>query len=54
MSLIRKHEIADAMEMMKMTNDYSILDKLFSKKKIEIKKHVDEDEKDDPRLAQTM
>jgi hypothetical protein len=32
-SLIRKHEISDAMEQMKITNDYSLLDKLFAKTK---------------------
>lgn len=47
-SLIRKHEIAEAMQQMKMTNDYSILDKLFNKKKIETKK-VDDDDKEGPQ-----
>lgn len=52
-SLIRKHEISDAMDKMRETNDYSILDKLFAKKKPETKK-LDDDEKEDPRLAQTI
>lgn len=32
-SLIRKHEISDAMELMKITNDFSLLDKIFTQKK---------------------
>ena len=32
-SLIRKHEIGDAMDQMRITNDFSLLDKLFAKKK---------------------
>ncbi len=31
-ALTRKHEISDTMEKMKMTNDFTLLDKLFSKK----------------------
>lgn len=51
-SLIRKHEITDAMDKMRVTNDYSILDKLFKKK--DMKATLDEDdEKEDKRLSQT-
>jgi hypothetical protein len=32
-ALVRKHEIAETMEKMKMTNDFSLLDKLFATKK---------------------
>lgn len=37
-SLTRKHEIADAMSQMRMTNDFSLLDKLFAKKVKKVKK----------------
>lgn len=61
-ALIRKHEIADAMERMRMTNDFTLLDKLFASKKKD-KKNLAATAKtdeggagldDDPRLAQTM
>jgi hypothetical protein len=32
-ALIRKHEISDAMDRMRMTNDFTLLDKLFASKK---------------------
>jgi len=53
-NLIRKHEISDSMDRMKMSNDFSILDKLFTKKDNSKKDKDDEDPDKDPRLAQTM
>jgi acetolactate synthase regulatory subunit len=55
-SLIRKHEISDAMEKMRMTNDYTLLDKLFDSKKNKRDKKEDKHdvEGEDPRLAQTI
>lgn len=59
-SLIRKHEISEAMERMRTTNDFTILDKLFASKKGKNSKKPgtakgDEDGgAEDPRLAQTM
>ncbi len=63
-SLIRKHEISDAMERMRMTNDFTLLDKLFVKnkknggdKKVSTAKTNEAEAGelgDDPRLAQTM
>lgn len=60
-ALIRKHEIADTMERMRMTNDYSLLDKLFSSKKNANKNKLANtgtqkpaEEEEDPRLAQTI
>lgn len=52
-SLIRKYEISDAMERMRMTNDFTLLDKLFEKKKKD-KKSGKGDDEEDPRLAQTI
>lgn len=54
-SLIRKHEIGDAMERMRLTNDFTLLDKLFEKKKKDRRedKH-DAAEVEDPRLVQTV
>eukprot|EP01034_Spumella_vulgaris_P024159 gene24160-30472_t len=59
-SLIRKHEIGDAMERMRMTNDFTLLDKLFVNKKKDKKPSTSKADQDgtdlgdDPRLAQTM
>lgn len=36
-SLIRKHEISDVMDKMRQTNDFSLLEKLFAKKKKAVK-----------------
>ena len=57
-SLTRKHNIADAMELMKVTGDTKILDKIFAEGKSKGATQVkDEDEEDgkaaDPRLAAT-
>ena len=58
-SLTRKHAIADAMELMKVTGDTKALDKIFAEGKRKTQttqgaKEEDEvDEKADPRLAQT-
>jgi hypothetical protein len=54
-SLIRKHEISDTMERMRMTNDFTLLDKLFaSKKSKKERKQGKGEEEDDPRLNQTV
>lgn len=63
-SLIRKHEIADTMDRMKMSNDFSLLDKLFATKHKNNQKNklgvtgtqkVEEEGGDDQqRLAQTV
>mmetsp|Transcript_12029 Transcript_12029/g.16477 ORF Transcript_12029/g.16477 Transcript_12029/m.16477 type:complete len:524 (+) Transcript_12029:15-1586(+) len=55
-SLIRKHEIGDAMEKMRMTNDFTLLDKLFDSKKSKRDKKEDkhDTEAEDPRLVQTV
>lgn len=59
-SLIRKHEISDAMDRMRMTNDFTLLDKLFaSKKKKGEKKDLgkttdDIEAVDEARLNQTI
>ena len=59
-SLIRKHEIADAMDRMRMTNDFTLLDKLFASKKKkgdkrDLGKTADDLEPlDDARLNQTI
>ncbi len=49
-SLIRKHEIADAMETMRITNDFSILDKIFAKQKkgkeMSMKSHKGDEEEE--------
>ena len=52
-SLIRKYEISDAMERMRLTNDFTLLDKLFEKKK-KMDKRSRGDEDEDPRLNQTI
>lgn len=60
-SLTRKHAISNAMDLMRVTNDYTLLDQLFSDKKNRKKKSLskgqgangDEEEKDD-RLNQTV
>ena len=53
-SLIRKHEIAFAMETMRITNDFSMLDQLFaSKKKNKKGSKAEEHEGEDPRLSHT-
>lgn len=51
-NLIRKHEIADTMDRMRVTNDYSLLESLFDKKSNNGGKEHDEDEKD--KFGQTM
>eukprot|EP01036_Dinobryon_divergens_P024520 gene24520-32980_t len=53
-SLIRKHEIGDAMERMRLTNDFTLLDKLFEKKKKDRREEKHEAEVEDPRLVQTV
>lgn len=54
-SLIRKHEISDTMERMRMTNDFTLLDKLFATKKSKKEKKQGKNEEDeDPRLNQTV
>lgn len=50
-SLIRKHEIGDAMERMRMTNDYSLLDKLFAKKGKKEKRGKHDNEEDDRAMT---
>ena len=49
-SLIRKHEIADAMDTMRITNDFSILDKIFAKQKkgkeMSMKSHKGDEEEE--------
>lgn len=55
-SLCRKHEIANAMDVMRVTNDFSLLDQLFSDKKGKKKRHKNEDLGEtagEDRLAQT-
>ncbi|KAJ1441189.1 hypothetical protein B484DRAFT_442846 [Ochromonadaceae sp. CCMP2298] len=55
-SLIRKHEISDAMERMRMSNDFTLLDKLFvnKAKKGEKKGEKTEELDGDERLNQTI
>lgn len=60
-SLIRKHEISDTMERMRMTNDYTLLDKLFINKKTKKEKRNGRNEEEnnnnnneDNRLNQTI
>lgn len=55
-SLIRKHAISNAMDLMRVTNDYTLLDQLFSDKKNRKKKSrkPDDADGDDPRLNQTV
>jgi hypothetical protein len=61
-SLVRKHEISDTMEKMKMSNDFTLLDKLFASKKSNNKNKLgatgtqkveQEENPEDNRLAQT-
>jgi hypothetical protein len=56
-SLCRKHEISNAMDMMRMTNDFSLLDQLFTDKKGKKKRQKGGDDFGDTmpeeRLAQT-
>lgn len=65
LSLIRKHEISDAMDRMRMTNDFTLLDKLFASKKggrgkagadsrRDLGKTDDLDAGEDARLNQTI
>lgn len=54
-SLTRKHAIADAMDLMRVTNDYTLLDQLFSDKKSKRKKNKGQNDDDgDDRLNQTV
>eukprot|EP00981_Chlorochromonas_danica_P001992 scaffold409_cov167-Ochromonas_danica.AAC.24 len=56
-SLMRKHEISETMERMRMTNDFTLLDKLFAAKKSRQSRSRmgrTEDADDDPRLNQTI
>lgn len=62
-SLTRKHAISNAMDIMRVTNDFTLLDKLFNENKRGRKKGneklrgtggYDENEGDDPRLNQTI
>lgn len=57
-SLCRKHEIADAMDTMRVTGDFTLLDKIFAKNQKSTKPGAakadkDDGDGDDPRLAQT-
>lgn len=53
-SLNRKHAISNAMDLMRVTNDYTLLDQLFTEKKKKSKNRSHEDgDNDDPRLNQT-
>eukprot|EP00607_Mallomonas_marina_P003977 CAMPEP_0182437984 /NCGR_PEP_ID=MMETSP1167-20130531/85427_1 /TAXON_ID=2988 /ORGANISM="Mallomonas Sp, Strain CCMP3275" /LENGTH=499 /DNA_ID=CAMNT_0024631117 /DNA_START=131 /DNA_END=1630 /DNA_ORIENTATION=+ len=55
-SLQRKHAISNAMDIMRVTNDFSMLDQLFSggKKGRHGRKRMDDGDIDDNRLAQTV
>jgi hypothetical protein len=59
-ALIRKHEIADAMDRMRMTNDFTLLDKLFASKKgkkgekKDLGKTEEVEPAEDARLNQTI
>lgn len=58
-SLIRKHEIGDTMERMRMTNDFTLLGKLFATKKSKQTRKIgtrgdDGGDNEDPRLNQTI
>lgn len=56
-SLTRKHAISNAMDLMRVTNDYTLLDQLFSDKKSKRKKNKTgqgDDEGGDDRLNQTV
>ena len=55
-SLTRKHAIANAMDLMRVTNDYTLLDQLFTDKKSRRKKKNkgDDGDNEDPRLTQTI
>jgi hypothetical protein len=55
-NLCRKHEIANAMEIMRVTNDFSLLDQIFNDKKGRKRKQKNEDFNDttgEDRLVQT-
>lgn len=52
-SLTRKHQIANAMDMMRVTNDYTLLDQLFSDKKNRRRTKKNDDGDGDERLNQT-
>lgn len=58
LSLSRKHEISDTMERMRMTNDFTLLDKLFAAKKNKQMRKTggrgEDGDNDDPRLNQTI
>lgn len=55
-ALQRKHEISDVMEKMRLTNDFTLMDKLFTtkKKKRASTRGGDDGEGEDPRLNQTI
>lgn len=55
-SLTRKHAISNAMDLMRVTNDYTLLDQLFTDKKSRRKKknRGEDGDNDDPRLNQTV
>lgn len=59
-SLIRKHTISDAMDQMRITNDFSMLDKLFASAKANEKKNAktgkptEEADGEENKLAQTI
>mmetsp|Transcript_11066 Transcript_11066/g.18078 ORF Transcript_11066/g.18078 Transcript_11066/m.18078 type:complete len:505 (-) Transcript_11066:241-1755(-) len=55
-SLTRKHAISNAMDLMRVTNDYTLLDQLFSDKKSKRKKNKGsgDDDGGDDRLNQTV
>jgi hypothetical protein len=56
LSLTRKHAISNAMDLMRVTNDYTLLDQLFADKKNRRRKTKKNDDADgeDPRLNQTV
>jgi len=52
-ALIRKHEITNTMELMRVTNDYTLLDKLFQQtmnNKTNNKKHYDDNDDDNHKI----
>lgn len=51
-SLLRKHALANAMEIMRATNDSTLLDQILSGKKGKSRRRR-EDGEDDPRFSQT-
>jgi len=53
-SVVRKHQIASAMEIMRVSNDYSLLDQIFSGKKGKHnRKRGDDMDGEDNRFTQT-